>query len=68
MSNIHKQIFKGDGELIFKCSEAVLKNIINALSQNIGSFIDYECTILKIDYSCTEHLIRKIVNVAKFYT
>jgi len=40
IGNIHKQIFKGDGALIFKCSEAVLKNKINALSQNIGSFID----------------------------
>jgi hypothetical protein len=51
MSNIRKQIFKGDGELIFKCSEAVLKNIIDALLQHIGSFIDYECTILKTDHS-----------------
>lgn len=68
MGNIHKQIFKGDGALVFKCFEAVLKNIINALSQNIGSFIDYEGIISKIDHSCAEHLISKIVNVAKFYT
>lgn len=68
MSNIHKQIFKGDGALIFKCSEAVLKNIIDALLQHIGSFVDYEGIILKIDYSCANHLIQKIVNVAKFYT
>ena len=68
MNNIHKQIFKGDGALIFKCSEAVLKNRISALSSHIGSFIDQESTILKTDHSCAEHLIPKIVNVAKFYT
>ena len=54
LATFTRKLSKADGALDFNHPAAVLKNRINAFFPHIGSFIDYDGTILKIGHAYAE--------------
>lgn len=54
LATFARKLSKADGALDFNHPAVALKNRINAFFSHIGSFIDYEGTILKVGHACAE--------------